>query len=232
MLKLFGQLNRVWRRSFLIQFAILAVLVFGSRSVIADWNYVPSGSMKPTILEGDAVFVNRMAYDIRIPFTRISLWHRDDPQRGEVVILYSPVDEQRLVKRVVAVPGDEIALFDGHLFINGRPLRYSGLDADVYAALPSDERYKHVFAEEILGDHPHPVMLSNDMHRQGDFAPVRLPADRYYVMGDNRDNSADSRYFGFVARDRIVGRAIGVLASFDQKRHYRPRWDRFFSTMP
>ncbi len=226
-----SRISQVWRRSSFFQFVTLAVLIFGSRSVIADWNYVPTGSMKPTILEGDAVFVNRMAYDVRVPFSRISVWHRGDPKRGEVVILHSPEDEKRLVKRVVGLPGDIVAMQAGQLIVNGEPLRYQPAKPETQAVLPQPTQQDHVFVTETLGEHAHAVMLSRQPWRQGDFGSVSVPAGHYFVLGDHRDNSADSRYFGFVARHRIVGQAVGVLVSFDQDRNFVPRWDRFFSTM-
>src|SRR5690349_16666429 len=95
---------REWLRPLFV-----SVLVLGSfRSAVADWNDVPSGSMKPTLLEGDRIFVNRMAYDLRVPFLGWSLVRRADPERGDIVVLWSPVDGRRLVKRAVAIPGDTV----------------------------------------------------------------------------------------------------------------------------
>ncbi len=205
----------------LLRLGLLALVIFGSRSVIADWNYVPSGSMRPTILPGDAVFVNRMAYDIRVPFTRINLWHRGDPARGDIVILLSPADGQRLVKRVAGLPGDVIAARDGVLYVNGKPLDY----------VPAGGGQAAVFLEQ-LGDHRHPVMWSRLPRRAGGFFPRRVPAGHYFVLGDHRDNSADSRYFGFVPRELVLGRAVAVIASFDLEHAGAPRWDRFFTRLP
>ena len=223
-------LRRLWKQSFLFQFAVLALFIFGTRSVIADWNYVPTGSMKPTILEGDAVFVNRMAYDIRVPFTTVSLWHRSDPMRGDIIILYSPADEQRLVKRVVGLPGDTLAQKNGILFINGQQLTYASRDPE--PLLPAQEASSHIFVTEQLGEHTHPVMLDRLAWRQGDFAPVSVPDNSYFVMGDHRDNSADSRFFGFVGRDQILGRASAVLVSLHPNETFSPRWSRFFNALP
>ncbi len=222
--------RHLWKQSFLFQFVVLAFLIFGSRSVLADWNYVPSGSMKPSIIEGDAVFVNRMAYDIRVPFTTVSLWHRDDPRRGDVVILYSPADGERLVKRVVALPGDSVAQRGGVLLINGRPLDYRPREAE--GLLPADENARHLFYTEALGEHAHGIMLDAHGLQNHDFAPLVVPAEHYFVMGDHRDNSADSRYFGVVPRDRILGRAVVVLVSFDPAHAFSPRWSRFFAPLP
>src|SRR5256886_15564334 len=92
-----------------IRVFILMLLVISSlRSALADWNDVPTGSMKPTIQEGDRVVVNKLAYDLKVPFTTIEIWKWDDPKRGDIVVLFSPVDGTRLVKRVVAIPGDTL----------------------------------------------------------------------------------------------------------------------------
>src|SRR3989449_10467055 len=100
---------------------ILMLLVISSlRSALADWNDVPTGSMKPTIEEGDRVVVNKLAYDLKIPFTMIEVAKWGDPKRGDIVVLFSPVDGVRLVKRVVAVPGDRIEMRENQLFVNGR----------------------------------------------------------------------------------------------------------------
>lgn len=223
-------LKRLWKQSFLFQFAVLALFISGTRSVIADWNYVPTGSMKPTIIEGDAVFVNRMAYDIRLPFTTISLWHRSDPRRGDIVILYSPADGQRLVKRVVGLPGDTVAQHAGVLVVNGQALGYQPREAE--PLLPADENARHRFYTETLGEHAHGVMLDSRGIQNHDFAPLIVPAAHYFVMGDHRDNSADSRYFGFVERSRIVGRANAVLVSLDPAHALSPRWSRTLTSLP
>src|SRR5689334_25244557 len=99
---------------------ILALVLFAIRSSLADWNDVPTGSMKPTIQEGDRVVVNKLAYDLKVPFTTIAIFKWGDPARGDIVVLFSPVDGTRLVKRVVALPGDKVEMRDNQLFVNGR----------------------------------------------------------------------------------------------------------------
>lgn len=155
-------------------FASIIVLITTLRSTIVDWDEVPSGSMTPTILEGDRIFESKLAYDLKIPFTTSRFVTWSNPKRGDIVVFYSPRTGQRLVKRVVAVPGD--------LF-------------------------------EMGGSH------------------AVLPADKYFVMGDNRDHSFDSRNFGLVDRGRILGKAVGVITSFDRRHHSFPRWGRFFTIL-
>src|SRR5277367_1455883 len=103
---------------------IMVLVMLAFRSAIADWNDVPTGSMKPTIVEGDRIFVNKLAYDLKVPFTT---WHVAEwagPERGDIVVFNSPVDGTRLVKRVVGLPGDTIEGRNDHLWINGRPVNY------------------------------------------------------------------------------------------------------------
>ena len=105
--------------------AITAAIVLPFKSAIADYNWVPSGSMKPTILEGDVVIVNKLAYDLKVPFTlqRLAAWN--DPVKDDIVVFFSPKDGMRLVKRVIGVPGDKIELRDEVLYVNGRELDYT-----------------------------------------------------------------------------------------------------------
>jgi len=206
----------------------VVVLVVGSfRSAVADWNDVPTGSMKPTILEGDRIVVNKLAYDLKVPFTRFRLSRWDAPGAGEIVVLLSPADGTRLVKRVVGIPGDQVAMVRGRLVVNGRPLSYGPADPE---ALPGfDGRIGgYVIAEETLGETPHAMMIRPGIPALRTFAPIEIPSDHYFVMGDNRDESSDSRVFGLVHRDAIVGRATAVAASVDPQRYYLPRWPRFF----
>ena len=203
-------------------------IVLGSfRSAIADWNDVPSGSMKPTILEGDRVFVNKIAYDLKIPFTtwRVTEW--SNPQRGDVVVLYSPHDEKRLIKRVVGLPGDRIEMKDHRLIVNGVQADYQPLDAASFAGLEPDVS---AYREKAPEARVHTMLMSTSQPSKASFELVELPPGRYFVMGDNRDNSFDSRWFGTVDRMRILGRATAVVLSFDFK-NKRPRWDRFFTRL-
>ncbi len=220
-------LLRIWRAT--RDLALIALLVFGARSVIADWNHVPSGSMKPTLLVGDLIFVNRLAYDLKLPFTT---WHVAEwgaPRRGEIVVFDSPSDGRLLVKRVIGVPGDTVAMRDNALFINGEPVAYSNAAEPEADELPAAERTGSMFALEHLPDAAHPIMLSRIAATAPAFGPVAVPDNHYLMLGDNRDQSADSRYFGFVPRDAIRGRAIGVIASFNPEQHFLPRGGRFLN---
>jgi len=211
-------LVNVWREY--RGFALFIILMVIFRSALADWNVVPTGSMKPTILEGDRLLVNKTAYDLKIPLTHISIYKFADPKRGDIVIFDSKPADTRLVKRVMGLPGDIVEMRDNRLIINGIEARYSDVErlADAISAI------------ESYGSMSHRIELSGGS-RLSAFGPVRVPPDRYLVLGDNRDNSADSRIYGFIPRDEIVGNARTVVLSLDYEHHYIPRVDRFFHAL-
>ncbi|MCH8217132.1 MAG: signal peptidase I [Planctomycetes bacterium] len=214
-----------WRLTlFLIVFVILPV-----KSSLADFNWVPTGSMKPTILEGDFVFVNKAAYGLRLPLTRVRLARWANPERGDIVICFSPDDGTRLIKRVVGLPGDRVELFDNQLFINGRAMAQSEMATGDMTYLTDRLKREYRFATEDLMGVSHSMMVRPRTGRQSRFGPVSLAKDQYFVMGDNRDNSRDSRIFGTVERSAIVGKAVGVTGSFDFKGSFLPRLGRFFT---
>jgi signal peptidase I len=198
-------------------FFLFIVLMLMFRSVIADWNTVPTGSMKPTILEGDRILVNKMAYDLRLPFTHISLLKRGDPARGEIVIFDSEVAGKRLVKRVIGLPGDSVAMQGNRLWINGEQLDYS----DPVVATGRLDKIENLHGVE------HSVRWLGKETGLSSFPAVRVPDGHYLVLGDNRDNSADSRVIGFVPRGEIVGRARHVVLSLNYDNYYLPRTNRF-----
>jgi signal peptidase I len=222
--------RKVWRED-IRPLGIAALIIFAARSSFADWNTVPTGSMKPTILEGDRVFVNKLAYDLKVPFTTWHLAKWSGPQRGDIVVFYSPKDGDRLVKRAVGLPGDTVELRDNVLIINGKKVSYQPIADELLHDLSSFDRAVSVYADEQLPGRSHLVAGIPAVQAKRNFGPVQVPEGSYFMMGDNRDDSLDSRYIGFVKRDRILGRATAVVASVDPSHHYRPRWDRFFSSL-
>lgn len=202
---------------------MLCMVMF--RSAVADWNVVPTGSMQPTIKIGDRILVDRMAYDLRLPLTHISLLHLADPQRGDIVVLDSQAAHERLVKRVIGLPGDQIALRSNVLFINGHAASYRATDR---SGIHDDVQSPAHYEVEHFGAMSHAIRLSDYGPSQvSNFGPVTVPAGQYLLLGDDRDNSMDSRYFGFFPRREILGRARRVVASLDPEHHYLPRADRF-----
>jgi signal peptidase I len=218
---------RGWLGSMLI--ALLIATSF--KSAIADWYVVPTGSMNPTIVEGDRVFTNKLAYDLKIPYTtrRIAKW--DNPTRGDIVVFLSPADDMRLIKRVIGIPGDRIAMRNNRLFINDEELSYEFLGEGSSGSVQPSKKLGHELFTEDLAGHKHIMMIIPDKSSIRSFPTVIVPEGRYLMMGDNRDNSADSRYFGFVERQRILGRATAVVISLDLNNYYQPRWERFFAKL-
>lgn len=215
-------------------YSILVALIIATsfKSAIADWNIVPTGSMKPTILEGDRIFVNKLAYDLKIPFTTLHIAAWENPKRGDVVVFYSPADGNRLVKRVIGIPGDNIAMRDNRLIINGEMIEYEPIN-ELKTNDPSliENAYQYSLVENLF-DARHPVIITPQRPSLRSFGPETVPKGEYFLMGDNRDNSADSRYFGFVDRSRIVGQATAIVISLDINNSYSPRWERFFTYLP
>ena len=202
---------------------LFCMVVF--RSAVADWNVVPTGSMQPTIRIGDRILVDKLAYDVRLPLTHVSLWHLADPKRGDIVVLDSQAAHERLVKRVIGLPGDQVAMRRNVLFINGKAASYV---ADQVSGIHDDERNPAHYQVERYGQMRHAVRLSDAWPSPvSNFGPVKVPAGNYLLLGDDRDNSEDSRYLGFFPRQEIVGRARHVVASLDPSHHYLPRTERF-----
>lgn len=214
------KLAKVWRENRGIIIFIGSMLVF--RSAVADWYNVPTGSMQPTIEIGDRILVDKTAYDVRLPFSQTSLLKTADPQRGDIVVFNSEAANNRLVKRVVGVPGDKVAMQDNHLIINGRQLAYHEL---------AQEEQSILMRSEQLGAVKHRIQLQRGAFGRDNFASVTVPAGHYLVLGDNRDNSADSRVIGFVPRSEIIGRANKVLYSLNTDNYYLPRTERFFASL-
>jgi signal peptidase I len=209
---------------------LLAFLVlFGVfRTAVADWNPIPSGSMRPTLQEGDVVFVDRVAFDLKVPLTNVVIAHLGDPKRGDVVTFFSPKDGTRLIKRLVALPGDTVEMREKVVIVNGKAARYlpigtareqvgDGVELNALRLRESNGEVAHV----VQWLRP-PGDFENDS-----FGPVVVPADHFLMLGDNRDNSADSRYFGLVPRQLLIGRAEAILVSADIKGHWAPRFERF-----
>ena len=220
--------RRIWREWRFAAFFVLFVVV-PLKSSLADWNWVPTGSMNPTILEGDLIYVDKIAYDLRFPLTlhRLATW--SEPQRGDIVICLSPTDGTRLVKRVIAIPGDTVEMRTNVLFLNGQPLAYERTDQDYVNCLPEELAGDCVCALEELGQTTHPVLSIPAVQARRDFGPVTVTNGHYFVLGDNRDLSRDSRFFGLVPRRSILGQAKAVILSFDMTDKYLPRLGRFFA---
>jgi signal peptidase I len=223
-------IRKLWKEWRLTIFFIVFIVI-PVKSSLADWNWVPTGSMNPTILEGDLIYVNKVAYDLRFPLTlhRLAKW--SDPQRGDIIVCFSPDDETRLVKRVIGLPGDTVELKNNTLFINGEAVSYTKVNPEYAAQLYGEMDERNIFAMENLDGLEHVVVNIPSIVSIRNFGPVTVPQGKYFVLGDNRDNSRDSRYFGFVERKSIVGKAKGIITSFDITDKYQPRFNRFFAPL-
>ena len=217
------RLSKHWKENKSLFVFICLMLVF--RSAVADWSDVPTGSMKPTIVEGDRIFINKMAYDLRLPFTHISLVKLAEPRTNDIIIFDSVASDKRLVKRVIGVPGDKILMKNNKLVINGQVINYQ---ETLKKSNTSD--YFTDNTETIKGQ-PHNIRTNKMASQLASFNEVKVPTDQYLVLGDNRDNSADSRVIGFVPRNEIVGRSSKVAFSLNYDNYYLPRSERFFHSL-
>lgn len=185
------QLRRVFEylwREWVRPLAVMAAIVLPFKSAIADYNWVPSGSMKPTILEGDVVIVNKLAYDLKVPFTlqRLAAWN--NPVKDDIVVFFSPKDGMRLVKRVIGVPGDRIAFQKGSVFING--WQVPACDAGPYVSLTGNLTVRGRLVVEYLGDKTY---LTVRKPVEQPFAGYTVKMGEVFVLGDDRGMSSDSR---------------------------------------
>ncbi|OEZ62579.1 signal peptidase I [Duganella sp. HH105] len=207
---------------------LLFLMLFGIfRTAIADWNPIPSASMHPNLLEGDVVFVNRLAYNVKVPLTDVVIGTTGEPQRGDIVTFSSPKDGTRLIKRVIALPGDRVEMRNERLVINGQPAGYEQLGHGTETVKGLGDLAALHIGETIADARAHSIQLMPQVQARRDFAPVTVPAGQYMMLGDNRDNSEDSRYIGLVPRALLIGRAERVLASADITGNWHPRTERF-----
>lgn len=203
---------------------ISLMLVF--RSAVADWNDVPTGSMKPTIVEGDRILINKMAYDIKLPFSQQTLIKLNDPKRNDIVIFESSVADKRLVKRVIGIPGDTVSMIKNKLFINQEAASYKVIakKADYILSEESIAGNNHLIRTQVPPGNISQSQLAN-------FQEITIPVGFYLMMGDNRDNSADSRVIGLVPRKEIIGRSNKVAFSLNYDEYLLPRSERFLKTI-
>lgn len=232
--------NSGWRNAWAENFfsLILALLlVFMIRSSIFEAFKIPSGSMIPTLLVGDHIFVNKFAYGFKIPFSDwvlddpIYIIKRDPPKRGDIVVFMYPKDESiYYIKRVIGTPGDVIEIRNKVLYINNQPVK-----RDLYAAPEADKIFKDLedpkYSQnnlEIFTEHldtvDHTIMLEKNNTMVDNFEPHTVPADRLFVMGDNRDFSNDSRFWGYVPYRNVKGKAevIWLSAWFGMSSESKP----------
>lgn len=196
---------------------LLIVLVL--RSFVAEPFRIPSGSMMPTLLVGDFILVNKFSYGVRLPITRTVILETGSPERGDVAVFKYPRNPaEDYIKRVVGVPGDLIEFRERTLYVNGEPQRTEFLRSFEGVGSGRMMTGASVFREH-LGDTPHEILMWEQA--PGLTGSVRVPAGHYFMVGDNRDNSNDSRMWGFVSEDLLVGRALFIWLNWDYNgRHW------------
>jgi signal peptidase I len=229
-------MKNFWKNNRGIVLFLILMLFF--RSAIADWYHVPTGSMQPNILIGDRVWVNKLAYDAKIPFSNINLSRHAEPQVGDVVVFQSKQVGERLIKRVIAMPGDTIEMQNNHLKINGQWLNVEALELEQKFDQFMQDRDRAIYYQELIGasknsvDLKYPIRLS--LEQKSSFSSFRervVPEEHFMVLGDNRDNSSDSRFIGMIPRSELLGRAERVIISFDLDDYYLPRNGRYMQKL-
>ncbi|NNC55390.1 MAG: signal peptidase I [Pseudomonadales bacterium] len=185
-------------------------LVFVIRSFLFEPFQISSGSMEKTLLVGDFILVNKYTYGIRLPIIRSKVLDINQPERGDVMVFFPPHKDQYYIKRVIGKPGDQIEYTNKVLKINN--------EVQQQKALPGDKRALYRQKTELLGDVEHQIQHHIAIDRKDDFK-IKVPAGHYFMMGDNRDNSADSRAWGPVPESRIVGKAVAIWM------HKEPGWN-------
>ena len=189
-------------REYLEALAYAIVLALFIRAFVVQAFKIPSGSMIPTLQIGDHILVNKFIYGINIPFTDKKLFTFKEPKRGDIIVFRYPGDEDRdFIKRAIGLPGDTIEIRDKQVSINGKPLK------EPYA---------------IFNEHN---ILGNAGYSRDNYGPVKIPPHHLFVMGDNRDNSMDSRFWGFLDESKVKGRAFIIYWSWDSNDHW-VRWRR------
>lgn len=209
-----------YARAFFQIFLIVLVI----RSAIIEPFRIPSGSMMPTLLIGDFILVNKFSYGIRLPVINKKIIDIGEPEKGDVVVFRYPKDESvDYIKRVVAVPGDTLDYKNKTLIVNGKPIKQVQLG--IYNGTGSGENMTGTLESvESVGDIEHSILV-NQLYP--DFPPgcqmlssgtITVPEGYYFVMGDNRDNSNDSRCWGYVPEENLAGKAFGIWMSWDSNR--------------
>jgi signal peptidase I len=213
--------------SFGSELFVVVALMFTCRVAVADWPKVPSGSMEPTLRVGDYLLVNHLAYGPRLPFTNTAL-EMGQPERGDVVVFRYPPDvSQFYVKRLVGMPGDTVLFKDGVVSVNGEPM-----DSQVIGeGMAAEDRHQVLVRETSAGDSrtlkinplwqgrlplnmKDPGLAKGCKVERDGLWECKVPAGHYMMLGDNRDNSADSRVWGFLPHDQVYGKAVRVLINF------------------
>ena len=211
-----------YARSF---FPIL-LIVFLLRSFLFEPFRIPSGSLEPTLQMGDFILVNKYDYGVRLPVAHQKVYGSQTPQRGDIIVFrWPPNPSVNFIKRVIGVPGDHISYINKEVFLNGQKLPQQFLQNSM-AQDENGEEWPALEKEENLLGLKHKIFI-DPAKTSHDYKDIVVPEGMYFVMGDNRDDSADSRFWGFVPDKNIVGKAVLIWMSWDGHKSGVPvRWDR------
>lgn len=197
------------RQPILVEYSIsffpVLLIVFLLRSFLYEPFQIPSGSMIPTLEVGDFILVNKFAYGVRLPVIGTRIIPVDDPERGEVMVFIPPHDSRYFIKRVIGLPGDRILIENNQVYVNDEPL-----SREFVTNQETIQRMMFSLYEEQIGDVSHLVRVAQPATQYGRYFEYRVPEGHYFMMGDNRDNSLDSRAWGPVPEENIVGKAVAI----------------------
>ena len=228
--------KKPWWVSFGAELFVVVGLMFTCRIAIADWPKVPTGSMEPTLRVGDYLLVNHLAYGPRLPFTNTAI-EMGQPQRGDVVVFRYPLDVSEFyVKRLIGLPGDVVRFDAGAVSVNGAPFDVKVISEGTEVNVPAEDRGQWLLRETgaggshtikinpfIMGRMPPTGMGAECVAYSASAWQCTVPKGQYLMMGDNRDNSADSRVWGFLPHDEVYGKAVRVLFNIhDLTRRFVP----------
>ncbi|MDO8954163.1 MAG: signal peptidase I [Gammaproteobacteria bacterium] len=207
------------------------LLVFCLRSFVGELFEVPTGSLLPTVQLGDYLLVNKFIYGVRLPIFNTELFRVGVPKRGDIMLFNYPVDPNVVfIKTVIGIPGDKISYINKQLFINGQTIPNKFLSKGIEPANASLGNAAVELYQENIGGHVHTIYNTPGMPPI-DFTNLIVPPGEYFMMGDNRDYSEDSRYWGFVPYTDIVGKAYRIVFSWNSDTH-RVRWNRIGKKLP
>jgi signal peptidase I len=219
-------------------FSLIVLLVFVFRSIVVEPYRIPTGSMIPTLMIGDFILVNKFAYGIKVPFSDvfsdpIYIKEAEKPKRGDIIVFKYPKDPSiNYVKRVVGIPGDEVEIVNKVLFVNGEPIAMEEFEGKEIMD-DMDDRFKQYklkfFHSQFEGSQKFVIQLDSEGFYRVDFPKTKVPDGQYFALGDNRDFSQDSRYWGFVPFENVKGRVLAVWLSIvfpSSESDFKFRWWR------
>lgn len=212
-----AKIKETWENNKGFTVFVVCFLIF--RSLVVDQYIVPSGSMLPNLQIGDRILVTKSSFILRVPFTSIVLAKTGIPERGDIVVFNNVKQDIIMVKRLVGLPGDKLEIHDGFLSVNGKRFKTTRISPENISST--------VYLKEnnTIGEY---IIQRMPSYIRPDSRVIEVPEGHYFVMGDNRDNSADSRSWGFVPHDEMLGRAFSVFYSLDG---LVPRVERTFKSL-